>query len=283
MALTAHLKWVPSGVFLATLVLVAYHRFASRQLAASVAAREKEATVLWDQLVQTNRHGRACAGLTLENYTSRLATFQQAVTNLHAAEELVRRRVAIPEAVRHRMTQAWQLSDFQTEAYLEGEQLVRLGKEQGVTLEPAVLAGLPIYSIRLPEPRLLWPRLQMAGQLLLTAIHCKVGTVRTLNQLPSVTHPAVGPGSPALEELPMRIDLVGSTEAVGRFLRCLPLRGDELKAVGLAGPLTNKTAFFIDRVLVRKLLPERPGDVQAEVRVCGYSAWPGTGSGPATP
>jgi len=218
----------------------------------------------------------SCAGLTLENYPQRLALLHSAVTNLQTVQELVRHRLEIPEAVRNRMAQPWQLSDFQTEVYLEGEQLVRLGKEQGVAFEAAAIAGLPVYSIRLPEPRLLWPRLQMATQLLLTAVYCKVGTVRTLNQLAAVTHARIDPASTAWEELAMRVELVGSTEAVSRFLRSLPLRGDELKAVGLAGVLTNKPAFFIDGVLVRKYLPDRPGDVQAEVRVCGFAPWPAT-------
>ena len=72
----------------------------------------------------------------------------------------------------------------------------------------------------------------------------------------------------------MRIELVGSAESATRFLKGLPLRGSQLKETGLSGAVTNKPVFFVDRLLVRKHAPDRPGDVQLEARVCSFVPWP---------
>lgn len=274
MALGSPIKWLPSATLVVALALGAYYRFAYHPLVRSVIAQDKELTVLWDRLVSSNRQVRACQGLTVDNHLQRVADLEASLSSLEAAHKLVQRRIEIDATTRGKMALAWQLIDFQIERLQQAGLLLRLAKEHGVALEPAALAGLPEHSVDLPEPRLLWPRLEMATQLLLVAIQSKVASVRSLTQLPANTYPGPGPNSPPVEEIVMRIELVGPTDSATRFLKNLPLQGEQLRAVGLSGPVTNKPAFFLDRVLVRKHAPDRPGEVHLEARVCSFVPWP---------
>ena len=97
--------------------------------------------------------------------------------------------------------------DFQNERQRNAEALVRLGAEADVVFDPAATNGLPEYSVDMVEPGLLWARLHASYELLLTALQCKVTTVKALTQLPTVTHRGVSDGAPFAIETPMRLEL----------------------------------------------------------------------------
>lgn len=274
MALRSHIKWFPSVAFLATVLLGGYYRLAYQPLVRASVAQDKELSTLWDRLVSSNELVRACRGLSIENHNERVMELKGALANLEAAQKLVRELIEISAATRAKMEQPWQLIDFQIERLQQAGAVLRMAKENRVAVEAAALAGLPEYSVDLPEPRLLWPRLEMAGQLLTAAIQSKVTSIRNLNQLNPITHPGPTRDAPALEEVAMRIELVGSTESATRFLKSIPATGDRLVTLGFTGTVTNKPVFFIDKVLVRKFAPDRPGEVQLEARVCGFVPWP---------
>ena len=101
-------------------------------------------------------------------------------------------------------------------------------------------------------------------------MHSKVAGLRSLTQLPSISHRKDSVGDGLLEELPMRIELFGPTPAVAQFVTSLPLRGEDLNLVGLDTLLTNKPVFFAGRILARKHSPERPEDVLLELTVSGW-------------
>ncbi|NLH71622.1 MAG: hypothetical protein GX456_01050 [Verrucomicrobia bacterium] len=274
MALISHIKWFPSAAFIATVLLGAYYRLAYQPLVRASAAQDKELVTLWGRLVSSNEQVRACRGLSIENHNERVMELNGALANLDRAQELIKQRIEIGVATRAKMEQPWQLIDFQIERLQQAGALLRIAKENRVTVEAAALAGLPEYSVDLPEPRLLWPRLDMAAQLLTAAIQSKVTSIRNINQLSPITHPGPTRDAPALEEVAMRIELVGSAESATRFLKSIPATGDRLVALGFTGTVTNKPVFFIDKVLVRKFAPDRPGEVQLEARVCGFVPWP---------
>ncbi len=72
-----------------------------------------------------------------------------------------------------------------------------------------------------------------------------------------------------LSEIPFQIKLTGSADSVTRLLQLLPLRGDELKAAGLAQP-ADKTALFIDRLMLKKQSPEKPDELRLWLRAVGF-------------
>ncbi|MCX8107350.1 MAG: hypothetical protein N3G20_00950 [Verrucomicrobiae bacterium] len=274
MAFRSPIKWFPSAVFLATALLGTYYKLVFQPLVRQTAVLDKELVLLWDRLVSSNELVRACAGLSIENHHERVAELKASLVDLQTVQKLISTHIDIPHTTRSRMEEPWQLIDFQIERLQQAGALLRVAKERGVSVEPAALAGLPEYTVDLPEPRLLWPRLDMAVQLVNSAIQCKVGSVKSLNQLPPVTHPGLNRDAPPLEEISMRIELVGVTDSITRFLKTIPTRGETLAQMGFTGPVTNKPVFFVDRLIVRKYAPDRPGEVQVEARVTGFVPWP---------
>jgi len=263
---------LPAITFWLAVALAVYYFAVFQPLSRRAAGRDKELTNTWQKFIAAAQAGPATAGLNLTNCEELLRQLQADATNLATAERLVQSRIGLPAEVRAKMSGAFWLIDFQNERFQRAAQLAQLAKEKGVALEPGVTNGLPEYLADMPNPALLWPRLYLADQLLLTAIHCKVGALRSLNQLPSISHRAAAQ-SLYLEELPMRLDLTGPMDSVGRFLGSLPLLATELAGAGLGPGLTNKPALFINHVLLRKYAPDRPHDVQLELTVCGFVPW----------
>jgi hypothetical protein len=212
-------------------------------------------------------------------FEARLRGLQRASTNLAGSSRLILERLKPHAELEGLLSQPFTLLDFQNERQTLAEQLAQIAKRQKVNLNPAATAGLPQYTVEDPEPVYLWARLHQANYLLLTAIHSGVGSIQTLLQLPAITHRHGRSGDATLREFPMRIAVVGSMESVGRFLSSVPLRGQELEQVNLPQALTNKPVLFIDRLMLRKSAPDRPEEVQAEIRVTGFvqSAAPDSG------
>jgi hypothetical protein len=247
-------------------LLAAYLVAVLQPLRHRAAARDKELVALWGRLAATNSVHPVAAGLSLDQLEARLRGLRPAGTNLEVVARLARARIELPREVDEQMRQPFQLIDYQNERLRWITLLSRRAKEQGVSLEAPATDGLPEYLADMDRPTLLWPRLHMAGQLLLSAIHAKTTAVRALAQMPLTDH---GSG---LRELPMRLEVVGSMETLSRLLVALPSRGAELKVAGLAEVLTNKPAFFVDQLLLRKNSPERPQEVQMELTVSGFVA-----------
>jgi hypothetical protein len=272
---------LPSALVLLGLLAGAYYLFGFQRLTREVAALDRPLMQVWDRYLATNAVSRA-AGLRLDDGEFSLRRLRAAAGALDAAGRQVNARLELPADIRDKMRELFQLLDFQDERHQRVTQLARLAGEKGVALEVGATNGFPEYAIDMPQPTLLWPRLYIAQQLLFAAVHAKVGALRNLSQLSTVSHRATADDTVFLQELPMRLELVGSMEAVNRFLVSLPLRGAELKAVGLADALTNKPALFIDQVLLRKHSAERPHDVLLDLTVAGFVRWSNERARPAT-
>jgi len=253
--------------------LAVYYFAVFQRLSHRAAGLDRELTNTWQRFVVAGQAGPATEGLNLTNCEELLSRLDAGITNLTTAQRLVQSRIGLPAEVRAKMGESFWLIDFQNERFQRAAQLAQLAKEKGVALEPGATNGLPEYAADMPAPALLWPRLHMANHLLLTAIHCKVGALRSLSQLPSLSHRAAANQSVFLEELPMRLELIGPMDSISRFLVSLPLLPAELPSAGLGPGLTNKPALFIDQVLLRKYAPERPHDAQLELTVCGFVPW----------
>lgn len=262
---------VPTFTALAGVLLALYYAAFLRPFAHRVEALDAPLTNTWNAFLQTNATFAACAGLNLANAATRVQTLQTALTNLEAVTQLALTRLELPADIRARLAQPFQLIDFQNERVRLAESLLELAKEKAVAIDPAALNGFPEYSVDLRDPRLLWPRLHFTHQLLLAAVHSKLGGVRALNQLPTLLHDATNPRQTDLVEIPMRIEVFGSADALAIFLASLPLRGRELAHLGAAQTLTNKPAFFIDQALARKHSPERPHDAFLELTVAAWA------------
>ena len=269
MAPPANTKSLPSGSFLLALALVAYYLLVYIPLSKRAELLDRPLVSAWARLAATNHANRATAGLNLDNAAQRLKDLQGSTTGLEALERLVRQRLELIPEVRNRMAEPFQLIDFQNERLRRIEQLAALAHDKGVAIEAGVTGGLPEYIADMPQPGLLWPRLDVATQVLLSAIHAKVTTIKLMTQIPTSNHRTATDNAIFLHELPMRVEMSGPMASISRFLASLPLRGDELKATGLEA-LTNKPALFIDQILLRKEAPDKPQDVALELTLCSF-------------
>jgi hypothetical protein len=172
--------------------------------------------------------------------------------------------------VRERLRLPFQLVDYENERGRQQNQLRQLAAKQKVTLAPAVFDGFPAHTFAVSQPALLWAELALVESLLTTAVQCQVGTIHALQVPAAPTDQSSGPGGPAPVEIPLQLELTGPAPAVARFLQCLPLRADELKAAGLPAGSTNKPALYVDRLMLRKQAPEKPEEIRATVRVVGF-------------
>ncbi|MCP5516116.1 MAG: hypothetical protein H7A45_02535 [Verrucomicrobiales bacterium] len=230
-------------------------------------------TNLWHSVVVSNATFAACAGVNPENFSDRLKALNRTQDEVGEARKLIDARVALPEEVAGRLKAPFQLLDFQSERQVLAEQLAAEAKAAGVGFQPAATNGLPQYLAETSNPALLWPRLFLSGELLRTAIACRVGEVRMLQQLPASDLVADAEVAGYIE-LPVQVEIAGQLEGVLRLLSCIPLRGTEFGEVDLAVTLTNKPALFLSRILARKASAERPTEVRLEAVVSGFVPLP---------
>lgn len=223
----------------------------------------------WDSFARTNQSSTATAGVAEDQLLTRLLLLEHAAADLSGVRRLALDRVDLPLEVSDHLRAPFQLIDFDNARLQWSDRLAVLAKTRKVQLAPAALAGLPEYPSE-SAPALLWPRLHFATQVLLAALHCQVGSIAQLTQLPPISHRSLVNNRRLFEELPMRLELLGPVEPLARFLTSLPLRGAELEVAGLADVLTNKPALFLTHVLLRKAAPDRPNDARLELVVSGF-------------
>lgn len=264
----------PAALTLLVLLVLAMLFFGwLRPTAQQSIAINDDLTNIWHHVMLTNEMFVACAGVTPENVQTRRAAMNRTQDEIGAARKLIDARIALPTNVSERLKGVWQLHDFQSERQITSEELIASARAAHVTLGPGVTNGLPQYSAEMGNPSLLWPRLFLSTQVLLTALECGVAEVRLLRQLPSPTNLDSGE-APAHVELPVHLELVGRVDSLMKFLACLPLRGEAFEAVGLPVVLTNKPSLFINRILARKAAPDPPDLVHLELGISGFVPTP---------
>ena len=188
--------------------------------------------------------------------TNQLAETRHAIAVFETARKQAQARVELGEPVRARMSNIFQLVDYDNEVGRRVNELGRLAKERKVAVETAVFAGFPEQTAEVKEPALLWAELEFVDCLLTSAINAQVATIHSLTVPLLLTNPPPTNGVRSLAELPLQLELTGPAPNVTRFLQSLPLRGDELKAGGLPDAPTNKPALFVDRLVLRKQSPD---------------------------
>jgi len=208
--------------------------------------------------------------LDFVSITNQFGETRAALAAFETARKQAQARVELDEALRGQLSVPFQLVDYENAAGRQMGTLVRLAKQQGVALEPAVFASFPHQTADMTEPALLWAELAFLDGLLTTAINAKVATIHSVAAPQPLTNAPPANGGRSLAELPVQIELTGPIQSVARFLQTLPLRASEIKAAGLPEAPTNKPALFIDRLVLRKQSPDKLDDVRLSLRAVGY-------------
>jgi hypothetical protein len=225
----------------------------------------------WDRLVEASLETSAIQGLDMEKIEAGVEDIRATLQALQSVSDHIRSQIEFEPEIRARIQEPFHLFDFQTERQFRIENLRRMAQDRKVKLTPGVLSSLPEYSAEQTQPSLLWAQLATAHHLLASAIRCEIGEIRSLGVPPIKSHPVQSGGRPVLEELPVRLEVVGSMEAVSRWLLCIPMSAEAIEAAGLPEALSRKPVLFVDQILLRKASPEDPGAVRMEIRVSGFA------------
>ena len=200
--------------------------------------------------------------------TNQFDETRTALVAVEKARKLARARVRLDDTLRLRLSESFQLVDYDYASGHLMNQLSKLAGTQKVTLEPGVFGGFPEQRADMTEPSLLWAELHFIESLLTSAINAKVGVIHSVSAvMPTFSNTNY---SRTMVELPVQLELTGNSASIAGFLQTIPLRGDEIKAAGLPEAPTNKPALFIDRIQLRKQAPEKPDEVRLAIRVVGF-------------
>jgi len=253
---------------LSTLLLVIYYGLVYRPLVKQAAALDAPLTNIWLKL-STAPVNPTPTGPDLGSIHRNYQSARNSLEALHRAGRTTSARLALDAETRRRINEPFQLLDYRNERQNRVADLERLARQQEVIIERSVFDAFPEYTAEVQKPELLWAQLEAAHQLLSTAVHCKVRAVSRM-QLSAIPTPApFETEETTLQELSVRVELVGSMAAVGQLLSSLPRRADELKALGLPGPLTNKAPLLVRGLLLRKNSAEKPDEVSLDLRAAG--------------
>jgi hypothetical protein len=259
------------ALLLAGLGLVLYFVGVYRPLSRHASALDQPLLVYWRDLAALTYPTNGFKGEELPRIAEALHQAEASVAALTRARKQSLALIELDPGVKEKLKEPFQNSDFQNERQLLIEELGRLAGQQQVVVAPAVAAGFPEYTADRRRPSLLWVQLSLLRHLLTTAINCKVATLAGVGLPPLRFHGATANGGgDFLAEVPLQIQLAGSATAVARFLECLPLRADEIKARGLPETSTNKPALFFDQLFVRKEIRDQPDHVRLNLTVCGF-------------
>jgi len=233
-------------------------------------ALDKPLDAEWRKLVTALQETNA-SRVNFASIDARLRDTQESLIALQTVERKVMSRVDFGDELYAKMRAPFQLVDYQNERQRVLAELGRLSGQQQVPLGPAVTNGIPEYTADLRAPSLLWAELAFIRHLLATAINCKVSSIHVLSvPVASIDAQATNLAS-RLTEIPMQVELTGTTLSVARLLQSLPLRAEEIKAEGLPEAATNKPALFIDRLLLRRQSPHQPDEVRLSLRAAGFA------------
>jgi hypothetical protein len=253
------------AILLSTFLLAIYYGLVYRPLGKQAAALDAPLTNVWQKLAGSPVNPTP-TGPDLTTIHRNFEGARDSLDALHRAARNTAARLALDAETRRKMNEPFQLIDYQNERQNRISELTRLAKQQQVTMHKDVFDALPEYTAEVTQPGLLWAQLEAAHQLLSAALRCKV-TQMTRLQLGSI-EPHVSRESDEifLQELPVRIEVVGSMASLAQLMSSLPRRAEELKALALPEAPTNKPPLFVRGLLLRKQSAEKPDEVSLDLK-----------------
>jgi hypothetical protein len=255
---------------LAGLALAAYYLLVFVWLAHRAAQFDGPLRQHWKDLASALDQTNATA-LDFQRITNQLRETRQALTVLASARKKAQARFDLSPDLRAKMTaESFSVVEYENARGTEMDELGKLAKEQQVTLEPAVLAGFPKYTVEVLQPALLWPALSLVDGLLTTAIQSKVTAIHSLESPLVFTNAPAANAAGRLAQIPLQVELTGPVAGVLRLLQSLPLRGEELRAAGFTNATAGKLPLLLERLILKKQSPDKPDEVRVSLRLVGF-------------
>jgi hypothetical protein len=201
--------------------------------------------------------------------TNQLNETRQDLALFETAKKQLTTRLELSQATKDRLTSEFRGADFERDRARRRRQLENNAKAQQVTIEAKV--ALPEYNSEVAEPRLLWPALDFADNLLDSAVRCKVTTIHSLevSTVPPTNYPAADLGG-HWSKIPLEIEFTSPADNALKLLQSLPLKAEEIRAAGLFEPRAGKTPLLIDHLVIRKQTPEKVDEVRVWLQAAGF-------------
>jgi len=253
------------NLLLLALCVGAYYSLVYRPLSQRVAALDPPVLQVWRDLSQVVPAASLQGLRSLDRIQTTLEAARSTSSQIQQLSLMVEARIEPDGVTRARMTEPFQLIEFQNERQTRLEELSKLATVSKTALASDVKRGFPEYLAEQAYPELLWPQLQMTHFLVAGAIRSGVSTVAVVRLQPVQFHRAASSRGEWLAELPAEIELSGAAPSIGRFLERLPLRAGEIKDRGLPEAPPAKPVMFIRGLVVRKEGRESPDRVRLEL------------------
>lgn len=258
-----------ASLFTTLLLLAVYYAAVFRPLVEKERAQVAPFEAMQTRLRIAATNNPAISGLSDEVLVRVEESLRLSLTNVAQARERIAARHAPEPAVALQLAAPFRLIEYQNDLLTRGDRLVALAAKQKVKLTPAVIAGLPEFTIDNPAPELLWGQLSLADGVLRAAVEAGMGSVERVSTGAPIHHPAPAASEQRLVELPLRLEAVGGFDAVTRLLGLVLL--DERGRAELKLPkVDGLPAVTLQHILLRKETAKPPGTLRLTVEFRGF-------------
>lgn len=214
-------------------------------------ALDRPLLVAWTNLLTEVRTNSVVSGLGAEDLRASRTEVESTLALVRTASEAAAERLRLSPELRDKVNAPFQLVEFEKSRLQVVTDLRRLAESNQVAVADAVWNGFPEYTFAEANPSLLWAELAFANQLLARAVVHRPAAVTSLAVLPRRSHRPRETDGRALEEVRLRVELHGPVDAVTAFVAALPLRAEELKALGHPEVPGQEPPLFLDRFLLK--------------------------------
>lgn len=253
-----------------TLVVIAlYYAAVFRPLAQKERAQTEPVARAQAQLQAAATNNPAISGLSLEGLTRLNESLRASLTNATLARQMIERRFQPEPVIATNLARTFQLIDYQNERLNRGDRLINLAGEHKVRITPAVTAGLPEFTVENPVPGLLWGQLAFMDGVLRAAVECGVQAIEDVRMNQPVAHATATNAKARLMELPLRVEVLGTSDALSRWLGLILLDAEGRTALKLPS-VEGLPAASLYRILARKETTDQPGLVRVVAEFSGF-------------
>jgi len=236
-----------------------------------VASLDRPLELAWEGLrmsIHTNRLGGA---LDLNAMNEIATDMESSFSKFTDAEAELISRILLEETDQSKLTQPFQLVEYENALVTLEEQLKKESAAKKVAMDPGIYPGLPRHVVSLSEPNWLWADLAFARFILSLAIECQPDKITAFETLQGSTLEDEGMEEDhRLHRSKFRLRFESDMDIAQTFLRALPLRGSEAQPDGLPAPYWNKPSLFADGILLRKAAAQQGDKVDLQLVIDGF-------------
>lgn len=264
------------AVLIATGVLGLIFLFFYQPLTRRETEKDLAIEAVGKKLMKLNSSFKGSLGTDLETTSGNRRLAEKSLAAMRNAAQFECARISLAQEWRDQVHQPFSILMYNYKLEQLTNELKLAAQSKNVSLDPTNTAKAypeyePVENNQAQYQAQLWAQMFVADQILRVAVENSTKAVKSASLLPILTHPSVDDGHNVLDEFPMHIELAGTAESIFNFMRSLPLRPDELKALGLPVTSEAKPALFLQRFILQRDFSD-PNYVSLDAVVSGLVA-----------